>query len=131
MQMAAVRQRGTMPELAVRRAATAAGLRYTLSNRDLPGSPDLANRARRYAVFVHGCFWHRHSGCRRTTTPARNHGFWMEKFAANVARDRRVVRALRALGYAVVTVWECEASDAARLARKLAKLAAASAGVHA
>lgn len=123
-QMATVRQSGTVPELAVRRAAVAAGLRFTLSNRDLPGSPDLANRTRRFAVFVHGCFWHRHSGCPRTTTPARNRAFWAEKFSANVSRDRRAMRALRAMHYAVIVVWECQVADAPRLERKLAKLTA-------
>jgi DNA mismatch endonuclease (patch repair protein) len=122
-QMATVRQSGTVPELAVRRAAAAAGLRFTLSNRDLPGSPDLANRARRFALFVHGCFWHRHSGCPRTTTPTRNRAFWMEKFSANVTRDRRAMRALRAIGYTVIIVWECQTVDESRLARTISKLA--------
>lgn len=122
--MAAVRRTGTVPELAVRRAMWVAGLRFTLSNRDLPGSPDLANRTRQFAVFVHGCFWHRHPGCPRATTPARNRDFWEEKFAANVSRDRRALRALRAMNYAVAVVWECQVARAPRLERTLAKLAA-------
>lgn len=66
-------------------------------------------------VFVHGCFWHRHAGCKRTTTPSRNRQFWLDKFEANVARDMRVQAALREEGYRVVVVWECETQDATRL----------------
>jgi DNA mismatch endonuclease (patch repair protein) len=117
--MADIRQAGTEPELAVRRVLTRMGLRYRVKNRDLPGSPDLANRSRRWAVFVHGCYWHRHRGCKRTTTPTRNRAFWQEKFAANVHRDRKVLRELRALGYSVLVVWECEAKAPERLVTKL------------
>lgn len=106
--MAGVRQSGTSAELAVRKAASLAGLRYRLDNSDLPGSPDLANRRRKWAVFVHGCFWHRHAGCRRATTPKSNRDFWIAKFERNLARDHRVARELRELGYEVVVVWECE-----------------------
>lgn len=105
--MALVRQRGTQPEQVVRRALVALGHRFRLANRDLPGSPDIANRARRWAVFVHGCFWHRH-GCKATTTPTRNREFWEAKFQRNVARDRRSIEALEASGYSVVVLWECD-----------------------
>ena len=86
--MGRVRQRGTSPELAARRIVYALGLRYTLNNRDLPGSPDLANRSRRFVIFVHGCFWHRHADCVRASTPKRNRTFWRNKFAHNERRDR-------------------------------------------
>lgn len=117
--MAGIRQSGTTAELRVRAAATAVGLRYRLSNRDLPGSPDLANRSRYWAVFVHGCFWHRHAGCSRTTTPKRNHAFWEAKFRKNVARDRRVQRALRSNGYRVLIIWECQTGSEARLRSRI------------
>lgn len=117
--MARIRQKGTAPELAVRKIVSALGVRYTVENRDLPGSPDLANRARRWAIFVHGCFWHRHPGCRRASTPTRNARFWSEKFAANVRRDRRATRALRADGFRVIQVWECQTTNAERLARRV------------
>src|SRR5262249_54207199 len=120
--MALVRQRGTAAELTVRRALRALGHQYRVRNRDLPGSPDVANRTRRWAVFVHGCFWHRHNGCVRTTTPQRNRTLWEAKFVANHLRDRRAVLALRRLGYAVVIVWECEAENSRSLARKLSSL---------
>lgn len=106
--MARIRQKHTAPEIAVRRALTRLGLRYRVNNRDLPGSPDIANRAQRWAIFVHGCYWHRHRSCVRTTTPTRNREFWVAKFDANVARDRRSMRALRAKGYRVAVIWECE-----------------------
>jgi DNA mismatch endonuclease (patch repair protein) len=111
-----VRQHGTRPELLVRRSLSELGHRYRLRNRDLPGSPDIANRAQRWAVFVHGCFWHRH-GCRASTTPSRNREFWEAKFARNVARDQRVVDALRGLGYAVIIIWECETKRGAATVR--------------
>lgn len=103
-----IRQKGTEPELILRRALAAEGLRFRTSARDLPGSPDLANRSALWAVWVHGCFWHHHAGCSRATIPKRNRDFWLEKFAANRLRDRRVRRKLEALGYFCATFWECE-----------------------
>ena len=117
--MADIRQAGTTPELRVRRALSALGVRYCLRNRNLHGSPDIANRTRRWAIFVHGCFWHRHRGCRRTTTPKRNAGFWQAKFEANQMRDQRAISALRRDGYRVLVVWECDTQRDARLRRAL------------
>lgn len=105
--MARIRQRDTKPELIVRKILHAQGHRFRVRNRDLPGSPDIANRARRWVVFVHGCYWHRH-GCKATTTPTRNREFWLAKFARNVERDRERADTLREAGYTVVVVWECE-----------------------
>lgn len=109
-----IRQHGTSAELTVRRALHAAGHRFRVHNRDLPGSPDIANRSRKWAVFVHGCFWHRHPGCKRTTTPSRNRDFWTLKFDQNVARDTRVQKTLRDMGYRVVVIWECEVLEAGK-----------------
>lgn len=92
----------------MRREVASLGHRYRVSNRDLPGCPDLANRRRRWAIFVHGCFWHRHAGCRLATTPKRNAAYWKAKFDDNVARDRRVTQALRDQGFRVLVVWGCE-----------------------
>jgi DNA mismatch endonuclease, patch repair protein len=117
-----VRQKGTKPELEVRRVIHVLGHRFRIDNRDLPGSPDVANRARRWVVFVHGCFWHQHPGCRRATVPKRNHSFWVAKFEANRRRDRRVAAALRRQGYTVMTTWECEARVPERLSRRLERL---------
>src|SRR5687768_16771374 len=90
--MAAISGRNTVPELSVRRALHAAGLRFRLHRRDLPGSPDLVLARFKAVVFVHGCFWHRHRGCRFATTPRSNASFWSQKFEANVERDRRQTR---------------------------------------
>lgn len=105
--MAGVRQKDTKPELIVRRILHGLGHRYRVRNRDLPGSPDIANRSRGWVVFVHGCYWHRH-GCKATTTPKRNREFWEAKFRRNVERDAERSAALRDAGYEVVVVWECE-----------------------
>jgi DNA mismatch endonuclease (patch repair protein) len=106
--MASIRQSGTAPEMHVRRALAALGYYYRLRNRDLPGSPDIANRSRKWAVFVHGCYWHHHSGCHRATTPKSNRDFWLAKFAANRTRDADVERALAGRGFRIATIWECE-----------------------
>jgi len=103
-----IRQSGTNAELAVRRLVSSLGARYRVSNRDLPGSPDLANRSKRWAIFVHGCYWHSHENCSRATVPKRNRAFWEAKFVANRARDARAILQLRAQGYRVSVVWECE-----------------------
>ncbi len=105
-----VRQHGTAPELAVRQALRALGIRYRLQNRDLPGTPDLANRRARWAIFVHGCFWHHHEGCKLATIPKRNRVFWVEKFRSNRLRDERTEKELVASGFRVIVVWQCEAA---------------------
>lgn len=117
--MARIRQKGTKPELIVRKIIYELGHRYRIDNRDLPGSPDIANRKRGWAVFVHGCYWHRHPGCPKSTTPRRNRAFWKAKFRANVERDRRAVRQLRRLGYRTMVVWECQCEREAVLRRRL------------
>lgn len=117
--MAGVRQKDTKPELIVRRILHRLGHRFRVRNRDLPGSPDIANRSRGWVVFVHGCYWHRHKACSRTTTPKRNRAFWQAKFDRNVERDKAVQKELRRLGYKVVVVWECETKHPARLGRRL------------
>jgi DNA mismatch endonuclease (patch repair protein) len=127
--MRAVRREKTTPELAVARFLGAHGVRFRTNVRSLPGSPDLANKSRRFAVYVHGCFWHRHSGCSRATTPKNNAEFWRTKFEQNVARDRRKEQALRDLGFEVAVVWECETRDEGQLWRTLAGVLA-KVGVH-
>lgn len=96
---------------------------FRTRNPDLPGSPDLANRSRKWAIFVHGCFWHAHRRCStsRATPPKRNADLWAEKFARNRARDRRAVRSLRQLSFSTLVVWQCELRDESRLARRLAR----------
>lgn len=121
--MAGIRGRDTRPELELRRALHALGFRFRLQSKDLPGRPDILLPGRRAAIFVHGCFWHRHRGCRFSTTPATRREFWNEKFAANLARDERNTAALRALGWRVAIVWECalRAADRAESANAVAQ----------
>ena len=121
--MGRIRQSGTAPEMTIRRAASTLGLRYTVKNKDLPGSPDLANRSRRWAIFVHGCYWHRHAGCHKATTPRTNTEFWLNKFARNAARDAAARAELERRGYRVVTFWQCELEASRGVGGKLAKLA--------
>ena len=109
--MARIRGRDTAPELTVRSISHGLGFRFRLHRKDLPGRPDLVFPRHRLAVFVHGCFWHRHSGCRYAYTPKSRIAFWTEKFAHNVARDRRNEEALRNLGWRVLLIWECETRD--------------------
>ncbi len=105
--MSSIRSADTQPELALRRLLHAAGLRYGLHRKNLPGKPDIVLTRWKAVVFVHGCFWHRHSGCHWCTTPATNSEFWNAKFAKNVQRDQRSVHELLRVGWRVATVWEC------------------------
>jgi DNA mismatch endonuclease (patch repair protein) len=105
--MSGIRGKDTKPERFVRSALHRAGLRFRLHAK-LPGKPDLVLPKYHTAVFVHGCFWHRHVGCRYATTPASNAAFWLEKFAANKQRDAVVKRRLRQLGWQVRVVWSCQ-----------------------
>ncbi len=120
--MARIRSSDTSPELAVRRIAHRMGLRFRLHRKDLPGRPDLVFPRRRTAVFVHGCFWHRHRGCRLASTPKSHVDYWTRKFETNVARDARQQRALKKLGWRVLVVWECETRSEEAIERRLAPI---------
>jgi DNA mismatch endonuclease, patch repair protein len=117
--MARIGQRDTAPELAVRRSLHSLGYRFRLHRPDLPGKPDITLPRHRLAILVHGCFWHRHPRCRFTYTPKTRVEFWTHKFDQNVARDRRVDRELRSMGWTVLTVWECETFDSVALTQRL------------
>ena len=121
--MGRIRQSGTAPEITIRRAVSTLGLRYTVRNKDLPGSPDLANRSRRWAIFVHGCYWHRHEGCHKASTPRTNIDFWLNKFSHNVARDAAARVSLKRQGYRVLTFWQCECESGHGLTARLTRLA--------
>lgn len=120
--MARVGRRDTRPELVVRRLVRFLGYRFRPYKKGLPGTPDLVFVSRSKVIFVHGCFWHRHQ-CKRATTPASNRRFWKKKFKANVIRDRRQRRALRAMGWDVLTVWECQSyrTNLASLQKRIKK----------
>ncbi len=120
--MSKIARKNTRPELVVRRAAHALGLRFRLHRRDLPGTPDLVFPRLRKALFVHGCFWHRHEGCRLAYNPRSNREFWEAKFARNVARDARVLTELREAGWDAEVIWECETRQPDMLPSKLKAL---------
>ena len=120
--MAAVRRQDTRPEMTVRRALHAAGLRYRLQRRDLPGRPDIVLASRRAAIFVHGCYWHRHNNCKYASVPSTRVNFWQAKFRANTKRDQAVVRKLQVAGWTVLVVWECECRDSEFLNKFVARV---------
>jgi DNA mismatch endonuclease, patch repair protein len=120
--MSRVASKHTTPELRVRRRAHAMGLRFRLHRRDLPGKPDLTFAKHDTVVFVHGCFWHRHPGCPKASTPKSRISFWEAKFASNVARDAMAEKKLREMGWRVLTIWECETKNDARLLAKIASI---------
>lgn len=120
--MRAVRRFGTAPELRVRKLLHALGFRFRLNRGDLPGTPDIVLSKFRTVIFVHGCFWHRHSGCAKTTTPRTRAKFWREKFEANTERDQRKSKELEELGWRVAIIWECETKDWEALEQRLRHL---------
>ena len=117
--MGRIRQVHTTPELAVRRAVHNLGMRYTVHNRDLPGSPDVANRRRRWAMFVHGCFWHQHKECREGRLPESNRDYWEPKLARNVERDDENLNKLNEQGWRTLVIWECETQNEVLLRSRL------------
>ena len=110
LRMSRIRSKDTVPELALRRELHRLGFRYRLHGASLPGRPDLVLRKYKSVVFVHGCFWHRHDGCKIASIPKSNTEFWLQKFERNIARDRRVCLLLASEGWRVFVVWECELS---------------------
>lgn len=106
--MAAIKGRDTKPEMLVRRFLHAKGLRYRLNNRKLPGTPDIVLKKYRTVIFIDGCFWHGHEGCKQFKLPKTNPDFWRHKINMNIARDYRATVELRLLGWRVIRVWECE-----------------------
>ena len=106
--MSRIRSRDTGPELTLRSMLHRAGFRFRLHDRSLPGTPDIVMKKHRAAILVHGCYWHRHEGCRNATTPSSRTDFWQEKFTATVARDERNIEALKELGWKPIVIWECD-----------------------
>ncbi|MDY0936017.1 very short patch repair endonuclease [Pseudomonas viridiflava] len=109
--MSAIKGKNTRPELLVRKFLHAHGFRFRLHRKDLPGNPDIVMPKLKTCIFVHGCFWHRHAGCRYATMPKTRPHFWAEKFAKNVKRDLQSTLALQQSGWTVVTIWECQLKD--------------------
>jgi DNA mismatch endonuclease (patch repair protein) len=117
--MRRVRSSNTNPEIRVRKILHRLGYRFRLHRRELPGTPDIVLPAHESVILVHGCFWHRHDGCRDASMPNTRIDFWKKKFTENVLRDCKKTAALRALGWNVLIVWECELRDEGVLAEKL------------
>ena len=120
--MRAVRNKGTDPEIRVRRYLHSKGFRFRLHISGLPGSPDIVLKRYRTAVFVHGCFWHQHPGCRRSSIPKTRTEWWAKKLRANIERDRRNLKELERDDWTAIVVWECETKNPAQLQRALAPL---------
>ena len=117
--MSRIKSRDTGPERRVRSVLHRLGFRFSLRRQDLPGRPDIVLVRRETAMFVHGCFWHRHKNCRNSVLPKTRRDFWLAKLNGNVERDKRNVIALKEQGWKVLTVWECEVEDELKLSRKL------------
>jgi DNA mismatch endonuclease, patch repair protein len=117
--MSRIKGRDTGPEKRVRSILHRLGFRFTLRRKGLPGKPDVVMPARRTVVFIHGCFWHQHKGCRNAVLPKTRADFWLAKLTGNTDRDRRSSIALRRLGWRVLVVWECELEVEAKLERTL------------
>lgn len=112
-------RRNTAPELAVRTALRELGFSYRLHGSGLPGRPDIVNKSAHWAIFVHGCYWHHHRGCSRATVPKNNRDWWLEKFRSNTRRDACKIDQLKEMGFDVLVVWECVASNASLLQQTL------------
>lgn len=121
--MGRIRSRDTAPEVAVRSALHRLGFRFRVHAKALPGKPDIVLPKWKHAIFVHGCFWHRHGGCKMAFTPKTRTDFWLEKFARNIARDQKAQRELERLGWSVSVIWECEISDSEALSARIQKVA--------
>lgn len=117
--MSKIKGGNTAPEMIVRRLVFSMGYRYRLHRKDLPGRPDLVFRSRKSVVFVHGCFWHQHKGCKKATIPKTRTEFWSKKLNRNAERDVEVRKALTKLGWRVLTIWECETKEPNNLTVKI------------
>lgn len=106
--MSRIRKTGSKPEVLVRRIAHRLGYRFRINRRDLPGTPDIVFPGRRKVIFVHGCFWHQHAGCKHATRPRTRPEYWLPKLARTVARDTAATELLAREGWDVLTLWECE-----------------------
>ncbi len=120
--MSRIKGQNTTPELKLRSCLHRLGFRFRIHDTKLPGKPDIVMAKYRTVVFVHGCFWHRHDGCKHTSTPKSNQSFWLEKFRRTLDRDQQNFKALNNMGWQVLIVWECEInSDVSQAAQRIAR----------
>lgn len=117
--MRRIRSKNSKPEMLVRQLVFSMGYRYRIHYTRLPGNPDLVFPVRRKAIFVHGCFWHRHPGCKYATTPKSNQEFWEPKFERNQVRDQEVQTALKGEGWKTMVIWECETRNEEKLRKRI------------
>lgn len=117
--MSNIKSKDTKPEIAVRKALTELGMRYRLHKNKLPGKPDIVNESRNMAVFINGCFWHQHNGCKRKSMPKSNKDYWKPKLEKNVERQKKQIKELKMLGYEPLIIWECETQDISVLTQRL------------
>ena len=119
--MSRIKSKNTSPELKVRKTLCSMGYRFRLHIKTLPGNPDIVMKKYKTAIFVHGCFWHRHKNCKDCTTPTGNRDFWIKKFEGNILRDRKNQRELKKLGWKVFIIWQCETKDTYQLKETISK----------
>jgi len=117
--MSKIRSKNTKPELTIRSMLHKSGFRYRLHKRDLPGKPDIVLKKYNTVIFVHGCFWHQHKGCKRATLPKSNKDYWLPKLKKNKAKDKRYKFLLKKLGWKVITIWECETKNENKLRKMI------------
>lgn len=117
--MRRIRSKNTRPEMVVRRLIHSMGYRYRLHRKDIAGKPDISIRSRKTAIFIHGCFWHQHSGCREGRMPKSNVAYWIPKLRRNVSRDEAALEYLSSLGWKTLVIWECETRDIDTLKNKI------------
>jgi len=120
--MSRIRSKDTKPEIIVRSLLHKMGYRFRLYRKDLPGKPDIVLPKYKIVIFVHGCFWHRHKGCKRCTTPTTNQKYWLPKLEHNIAKDKENRKKLKSLGWQSIIVWECEVKNKVKIAEKLHRL---------
>src|SRR3990170_4807107 len=120
--MSRISSKHTSPEIAVRKALYSLGFRYRLHDKKLPGKPDIVIKQAKTAIFVNGCFWHQHKGCRRQSVPKSNLKYWKRKLRTNIEKQKEDIRKLKKLGWKIFIVWECEAKREAGLVKKVNKI---------
>ena len=106
--MSRISSKNTKPELIVRKLLYQNGVRYRLHAKDLPGKPDISNKKKKFAVFVNGCFWHQHKGCKRSNIPKSNKDYWIPKLKRNIQRQEENINSLKEMGWSTFIIWECE-----------------------
>jgi DNA mismatch endonuclease, patch repair protein len=124
--MSRIRSSGTAPERVVRQLLCQAGIKYRLNVRGLPGKPDFANKTRKFAIFVHGCFWHSHENCALSSDPKSNRSYWQQKLERTKARDLAHIKRLKELGYRVLVIWECSSRKPRQAQDQIAEFFASS-----